>query len=245
MIIADDSGALALSFEHPLAVFNQVWTSVSTYLPTPRQPRPLLTVRSATVLLGAVVAVITAAALTLMAGHSPAEALLRQREAAGRPSCCSTPPSPDLEMKSPRADMEPRGLGPCSRLAIGLHIVGLDFHSRVSRFGRTMRRTGVRVRQVDGGREKTRGHEDARPVSGRDDAIRLVTVANVALVGIPAAYSASRSVLITVVAGAAAIVLVIAHLLILRREPPGSAKKSWGAAAHAGPPNTLIHGGRR
>jgi hypothetical protein len=41
--------------------------------------------------------------------------------------------------------------------------------------------------------------------SGRDDTGKLVTVANAALLGVPAAYAASQSILVTMIAAAAAV----------------------------------------
>jgi hypothetical protein len=46
----------------------------------------------------------------------------------------------------------------------------------------------------------------------RDDAMKVVTVANVALVGIPAAYATSQSVPITVLAALAAPLFVLLYL---------------------------------
>ena len=57
---------------------------------------------------------------------------------------------------------------------------------------------------------------DQQPRTGRDEAIKLMTIANVALVGVPGAYAASHSIVVTVIAGAAAVVLVVAYLLASR-----------------------------
>jgi hypothetical protein len=57
-----------------------------------------------------------------------------------------------------------------------------------------------------------------RAVSGgRDDAGKLVMVANAALVGVPAAYAMSRSVVVTAIAAVAAIFFVVAYLIRRRR----------------------------
>lgn len=43
--------------------------------------------------------------------------------------------------------------------------------------------------------------------SGRDDTAKLVTVANLALVGVPSAYAVTQSVLVTLFAAVAAVIL--------------------------------------
>jgi hypothetical protein len=53
--------------------------------------------------------------------------------------------------------------------------------------------------------------------TSRDDAVKLVTVANVALVGVPAAYATSGSVLITAIAAVMAVLLVAVYLRQHRR----------------------------
>ena len=52
----------------------------------------------------------------------------------------------------------------------------------------------------------------AGPGKRPDDTIKIVMVANAALVGVPAAFAASGSVLITLVAAAVALCLVVAYL---------------------------------
>ena len=54
--------------------------------------------------------------------------------------------------------------------------------------------------------------------NGRDDAVKLTMVANTALVGVPAAYAASQSVPITMVAATVAIVFVVAYLAHRHRQ---------------------------
>ncbi len=53
--------------------------------------------------------------------------------------------------------------------------------------------------------------------AGRDDAVKLVTVANVALVGVPAAYATSGSILVTAIAAMMALLLVVVYLRRHRR----------------------------
>lgn len=53
--------------------------------------------------------------------------------------------------------------------------------------------------------------------TGRDDAVKLVTVVNSALVGVPAAYATSGSVPITVIAAVVAVLLVVVYLRQRRR----------------------------
>jgi len=53
--------------------------------------------------------------------------------------------------------------------------------------------------------------------TGRDDAVKLVTVANAALVGVPAAYATSGSVLVTAIAAVVALLLVVVYLWRHRR----------------------------
>jgi hypothetical protein len=54
---------------------------------------------------------------------------------------------------------------------------------------------------------------DGRPENGRDEVSKLLVVVNAALVGVPGAYAASRSLAVTAIAALLAVVLLFTYLM--------------------------------
>jgi hypothetical protein len=77
------------------------------------------------------------------------------------------------------------------------------------------------VDKLDDAVAKTSGGDDRLVPAGTaaghgDDVAKLVALANIALVGVPAAYAVSHSVAATIIAATAAVVFVIAYVVFGR-----------------------------